>query len=112
MPGLRVRVTFGPFPGKEKADKNTLYLATKEERALLRPRREGDVFWGKEGKKTLKKLMIDRRIPREDRNRIPVAEIGGQVAGVMGEGASAPFYLEAAGDPAVMIVFIHETEEE
>lgn len=111
MPGIRVRVTFGPFPGKEKADKNTLYLSSKEERALLRPRVVGDVFWGKEGKKTLKKLMIDRRIPREDRARIPVAEIGGQVAGVMGEGASAPFFAKAAGDSVVMIVFIHETEE-
>ena len=110
-PGLRARILPGVFPGREKADKDTLYLHTEETSALLRPRRTGDEFLSTAGKKTLKKLMIDRKIPRDERDRIPVAEIGGKVAGVMGEGASLPFRAEAAGGGAVLIVFIQETEE-
>lgn len=111
FPGLRARVDFGPFPGREKAEKDTLYLKTDETEAVLRPRRAGDEFRGTRGTKTLKKLMIDRKIPREERDRIPVAEIGGTVAGVMGEGASRPFRASAPGDPVIRIVFIHETED-
>ncbi len=112
FPGLRARVRFGPFPGREKAEKNAIYLCTTEKTALLRPRRTGDEFCGANGKKTLKKLWIDRKVPRDERDRIPVVEIGGKVAGVMGEGASFPFRAADAGDETVMIVFIHETEEE
>ena len=109
--GLSAKVLFGTFPGKEKADKNTLYLRTREKTCLLRPRRTGDAFVGTYGKKSLKKLMIDRKIPRETREKIPVAEIGGEIAGLMGEGASLPFRVKAPGEDAIQIVFIHETEE-
>ena len=111
-PGLLARVRFGAFPGREEADRNTIYLKTKETEAILRPRRAGDEFAANGGSRTLKRLMIDRKIPRDERERIPVAEIGGKVAGVMGEGASRPFRAAAAGDETIMIVFIHETEEE
>ena len=57
-----------------------------------RPRRTGDrlTLPGRPGK-TIKKWMIDLKIPRTDRDRLPVLEGNGRVAGAAGLGPDAAF---------------------
>ncbi len=63
---------------------------------LLRPRKTGDTLCLPGGTKTLKKLMIDRKIPAYLRESIPVIEWNGEVAAVLGLGVSRDF-LPAEG---------------
>ncbi|HNX05550.1 MAG TPA: tRNA lysidine(34) synthetase TilS, partial [Opitutales bacterium] len=48
----------------------------------LRPRRSGDAYQplGAPGVKTLRKIFIDRKIPREERYRLPIVLVEGRVA--------------------------------
>lgn len=59
---------------------------------ILRPRRTGDAIT-RPGRpnRTLKKLMIDQKIPRHLRDSLPVLDCGGRVAGVVGIGPDAEF---------------------
>ena len=54
----------------------------------LTRRREGDslTLAGRRGRRSLKKLLIDARIPREERDRIPVIRCGGEILAVWGFG--------------------------
>ncbi len=50
-------------------------------RYLIRPRREGDVITlGKRPSKTVKKLMIEGRVPACRRELVPVVDGGGRAA--------------------------------
>ena len=53
---------------------------------ILRSRREGDTIQLPGGRKTLKKLFIDRKIPASQRSRIPVIADDGGVVAVLGIG--------------------------
>lgn len=55
------------------------------ENAVIRGRMEGDVFqkFGS-GEKTLKKYLIDRKIPAELRDEIPLLAVGGEILAVLG----------------------------
>ena len=57
---------------------------------VIRPRRQGDELT-RPGRKsrTVKKLMIDEKIPRRDRERVPVAADGDGVIAVAGLGGNA-----------------------
>ena len=51
----------------------------------LRPRRTGDYIMLKDGgRKTVKSLMIDEKIPAADRDRVPVLAMGSHVLWVVG----------------------------
>jgi tRNA(Ile)-lysidine synthase len=53
---------------------------------VVRSRRPGDFFYpaGMEGKKKLKELFIDLKLPRVMRARVPVLECAGEIVWVMG----------------------------
>ena len=51
---------------------------------ILRGRREGDTITLPGGTKTLKKLLIDKKIPAADRDRVPVIADEAGIAAVMG----------------------------
>ena len=53
-----------------------------EGRLLIRSRRTGDTIHLPGGSKTIKKLLIDRKIPAMERDLIPVVEYGGQIVAV------------------------------
>ncbi len=65
---------------------------------LVRPRRTGDAL-RRPGRplRTLKKLMIDEKIPRWQRDSLPVLECAGQVAAAAGLGSDAAFAAEPGG---------------
>lgn len=69
----------------------------------VRPRKSGDQM-SMDGvhSKTLKKLFIERKLPRADRGRTAVLTDGGKVLAVAGIGAD-PRYRPAEGDTAVAI---------
>ena len=56
----------------------------------VRTRREGDRFrpFGMKGSKTVKKYMIDRKIPKEERDSIPLLMDGGGIVAVLGHDIS------------------------
>lgn len=70
----------------------------------VRSRKTGDVFALPGGHRTLKRLMIDRKIPAAERDRLPVLATGTAVAAVRKLGASREF-LPAAGRPVLAVQF-------
>lgn len=62
-----------------------------EDHWRVRPRRTGDTLTLSGGTKTLKRLMIDRKLPRERRDRLPVLVCGETVAAVPGLGVDLRF---------------------
>ena len=71
----------------------TFYLALPEHpRILLRPRRTGDVITlpGRD-RKTVKKLLIDAKIPRRNRDALPVFDCEGVVCALTEFGADQAF---------------------
>jgi tRNA(Ile)-lysidine synthetase-like protein len=85
------------------------YLAS-DSRPIPRPRRTGDrlTLPGRPGR-TVKKWMIDEKIPRHLRDTLPVLDCGGQVAGVVGLGPDVAF-IPAVGQPCWLVRYIPNTE--
>ena len=77
---------------------------------LFRPRRTHDEMRVSGGRKTLKKLMIDRKIPLDRRGLLPVAADEHGILGVYGIGVNLD-RAAAPGDRAV-IIRIEELEKE
>ena len=77
---------------------------------LFRPRRAHDEMRVSGGRKTLKKLMIDRKIPLDRRDLLPVAADEHGILGVYGIGVNLD-RAAAPGDRAV-IIRIEELEKE
>ena len=63
----------------------------------LRQRRDGDRFhpFGMRGSKKLKDLLIDAKIPRQERGRVPVLMGGNEIIWVVGYRTSEPFKIRA-----------------
>lgn len=95
LAGLGLTVTCYVMQGAALAGKkeDTVYLNydTMADTVTLRPRRSGDALVLPGGTKTVKKWMIDRKLPAASRSRIPVIELDGQVAAVGTLAVSRPF---------------------
>lgn len=75
------------------------YLTPPPTPLLLRQRRTGDaITLPARSRKTVKKLLIDSKLPREERSRIAVLEAGGKLAALDGFGADIAF-LPKSNDP-------------
>ena len=95
-------------PEKPYLHKNSFHLRPGE--YTLRTRREGDkVKLGKRPEKTVKKLMIEERIPARRREHIPVIAGDGTAAAVGGFGPDARF-LAKKGQPSLHITLTEENE--
>lgn len=69
-------------------DGEGIYLeAKKGDKLIIRNRREGDIFSpvGMEGRKKLKDFFIDKKIPAEERARIGIITINGEIADIIGK---------------------------
>ena len=88
-------------PGKAYVSPREFYL--RPGRYLIRPRREGDMITlGKRPSKTVKKLMIEGRVPACRRELVPVVDGGGRAAALGGFGPDLDFLAEP-GKPALHI---------
>ena len=76
---------------------------------LIRPRKQGDEIRLQGGRKTLKKLFIDRKIPASQRELVPVVTDGAQVLLVYPFAVSSEHGAQP-GEAALLIQFMHEKE--
>ncbi len=102
---IRLKITAVP---QEKAEiynsltKFTIKRDTIKNGIMARPRRTGDVLRLPGGTKSVKRLMIDRKLPAASRDALPVIVSGERVLAVCGLGQSTDT-LPAMGEPAVVI---------
>jgi len=97
--GLRLRIGRSAVePWMFRGDPNRAALAGKAGRATVRSRRPGDRLrpLGAAGARKLKELLIDRRVPVGERDRLPLLELDGRLAWVPGVAIDEAFRL--AGD--------------
>lgn len=95
-------------PAKAYLSPGSFYLKMGE--YTLRSRREGDrLRLGSRPEKTVKKLMIDEKIPAGRRGCIPVLDGGGEAAALGGFGPDSRF-LAQAGEDSLHITMTEENE--
>ncbi len=97
LPGYRVTCC----PAESVVNTEDTFTVWPEGRLILRSRRSGDSIRLPGGTRSLKKLFIDRRIPADRRERIPVLSDDRGVLAVAGIGAGLD--RMAQGLPAVTI---------
>lgn len=96
-------------PGKAYVGPGEFYL--RPGTYTVRPRREGDVITlGKRPPKTVKKLMIEGRVPACRRGLVPVLDASGRAAALGGFGPGREF-LAQPGEPALHIILRAEENE-
>ena len=89
--------------------KNTFTFALKydmiaQSECIVRARQTADALLLPGGTRSLKRLMIDRRIPRDLRDRLPVLAANGKAVAVMGLAADRR-YLAGAEDTALVVEY-------
>ncbi len=101
LPGWRISCEICTAPAEISQFGYTFYLAhdTITGDVELRPRQSGDMLHLPGGTRSLKRLMIDRKIPARDRSRIPVLADAAGVLAVPGLGADR-LRLARPGQPA------------
>ena len=98
------RIWCAPAPCPAKAYISPWEFYLRPEAYLVRPRREGDrLTLGRRPAKTVKKLMIEGKVPARRRARVPVLALGGRAAAVGGLGPEKDC-LAAPGAPALHII--------
>lgn len=73
------------LPADKRIKDGSIYLGCEgTEEIVVRNRRCGDKFfpYGMEGSKKIKEFFIDKKIPKKDRDLIPIVEINGKIASV------------------------------
>lgn len=94
VPELGVMVACKEVQCPQQREKNSIYLSTNWETLTIRPRRDGDRFQQPgRPEKRLKKLFMEAKIPKEQRDSIPVLEINGEIAAVAGFGAGSQYQV-------------------
>ncbi len=76
-----------------------------ENMLIARNRKEGDKITLSGGTKTLKRLMIDKKIPREIRHTLPVICDGGRVVAAIGLGVDVNYLAKNKADKVAFIEF-------
>ena len=97
--GLRLRIRRSPVePWMLRGDPRRAGFTADGGPATVRNRRPGDRLrpLGSPGTRKLKELLVDRRVPARERDRLPIVEIGGRIAWVPGVALDEAFRL--AGD--------------
>ncbi len=80
---------------------------------VLRTRKTGDrIQVHPNGSKKLKDYMIDVKIPREQRDQIPIVAAGNQVLWVVGYRISEAFQVKSGTKQIIQITLISENQEE
>ncbi|MBQ3135730.1 MAG: tRNA lysidine(34) synthetase TilS [Oscillospiraceae bacterium] len=107
---FEVEITPAVYNGQPH-DPFSFHLAS-EQKPLPRPRKTGDrlTLPGRPGR-TVKKWMIDEKIPRHLRDTLPVLDCGGQVAGVVGLGPDAAF-APSLGQPCWLVRYSNTERKE
>lgn len=86
------------------------YDRIRESPVLLRKRQTGDRLRLSGGSKSVKKLLIDRKIPAHLRETLPVVTVGGRILGVAGLGANWEDRANCSAQ-ALQIIFLYNDLE-
>jgi len=101
--GMRLfRAPVAPWMWQGSPTRAALDLALEEgDRVEIRNRRPGDRIrpLGSPGSRRLKEVLIDRRVPRDRRERLPLLVVGGRIAWVPGVTIDHRFRLRGDDDP-------------
>lgn len=112
LPGLGLTVTCRKCLCPETPEAGSLYLRPSEGALLLRPRQPGDrIQLPGQCRKRLKKLLIEKKIPRERRGQCLVLEAEGQVAAVLGLGTDTN-WIPQPGSGAWQIMIKNQDRKE
>ncbi len=96
------RSEFAPWMFEGEPERTGLVLPLQEgEEVEVRSRRPGDRLrpLGSPGSRTLKAVLIDRRIERARRDRLPLLCVGGRIAWIPGVTIDDRFRVRGPGDP-------------
>ena len=96
-------------PAEREEGVNYLTLSVADEPLLVRSRKIGDglTLRSSGGRKTVKKLFIDEKLPRREREQVPVLERDGACIAVGRFGAELAFHA-AAGEACLRLEFIQK----
>ena len=98
---VRERGEFGRYPAEASVSSRVLG------RRCLRVRtwRPGDRIepWGLDGSRKLQDVFMDAKVPRAERDRIPVFECGGNIVWVPGYRIARGWAVESDSAPAVRL---------
>lgn len=109
LPGYEIQISRPHIPCRFP-DQKTAFALKPELSLLARSRASGDVLRLQAGTKSLKKLMIDRKIPAASRDLVPVIACGSHVAAVYGLGVDRELAAKP-GEPAVVVTILQEERE-
>ena len=101
FPQLGLRITCSP--AQENLNTPCAFTVRPEGEIIVRSRQAGDTICLPGGQKSLKKLLIDRKIPANQRGQIPVLADSKGVLGVYGIGAN--LHRQSGFGPAMTIRF-------
>ncbi len=78
-----------------------------EEKLFLRSRRDGDriVCFADGRTKKIKNILIDKKIPRKDRNKIPLLCTQNEVVAIVGDRVSEKYKISGETERALVIVY-------
>ncbi len=101
--GLRMRISrvgVEPWMFEGRPDRAAFDLPAGISTAEVRTRRPGDRIrpLGSAGERKLKQLLIDRKVPRERRSRLPLLLAGGRIVWVPGVTIDEAFRLRGASE--------------
>lgn len=92
---------------KENRNKNVIYLKDDSsiEEIIIRNRKSGDriKLKGMSGSKKLKDYFIDKKVPRENREEIPIIEAEGKIIGLLGYGVSEDYSIKEETEKIIKI---------
>lgn len=112
LPALGLTVICRERLSPETPEAGSLYLRPPEGALLLRPRQPGDrIQLPGQCRKRLKKLLIEKKIPRERRGQCLVLEAEGQVAAVLGLGTDTN-WIPQLGSGAWQIMIKNQDRKE
>lgn len=112
LPQLALRVFAGTDKNAQPDGKTVFALHRADVDAAtlcVRPRLTGDALHLPGGRKTLKRWMIDRKLPRAQRDTVPVIADGGGVLAVYGMGADLDRMAGIADDAMIIKIEKEDT---
>ncbi len=114
-PGCRVTAV-GPIKREDSGELSRRRIAVAaavlRQPLMVRSRRPGDRIQpaGLGGTKTLQDLMVDRKVPRDERHRIPlVVDASGRIVWVVGLAVAAHVAASAQGD-VIVLTFVQPAQ--
>lgn len=104
---LRVEADLIPSPKATDSDRHTALLdaACIQVPIVLRQRRDGDRFLplGMRGSKKLQDFLVDEKVPRVERDRVPVFTAGGEIVWIAGYRIDQRFRIKPSSRKAIRL---------